>query len=168
MREAGLDDNKINEIVSIPKGSRPDPATYLSVDYIEKHLKQFENGGSFVMTQKQYVRFVDGSSYIGCPDNSQFIAPKEFMDEINNLANGDIYVFEEMLGFDKGYFSSEGGLVRFNIKDPTKLNLRMPSGNEFGANDHWIPGGYTDGGTAEAIIDKIPNDIDFVDIIFLK
>lgn len=33
----------------------------------------------------------------------------------------------------------------------------MPSGNEYGANSHWIPGGKTDGGVSEAVTDLIPN-----------
>ena len=31
-----------DKITSIPKGSRPDPSTYLSKDYMEQHLKKFE------------------------------------------------------------------------------------------------------------------------------
>ncbi|MBD7911792.1 hypothetical protein [Clostridium cibarium] len=166
--DSGLTQSKIDEILSIDKGKRPDPSTYLSSEYIEQHLKQFDNGGSFVMTKKQYMRFVEGNPYIGCPDNTQFIAPKDFMDKIDNIANGDISIYEKKLGFDDGHFSADGGLVRFDIKDAKSLNVRIPSGNEFGANEHWIPGGYTDGGTAEAIIDNIPNNDDFVDIIFLR
>lgn len=38
--------------------------------------------------------------------------------------------------------------------DPSELtNLRMPSGNEAGANEHWIPGGYLPTGIPEAVID---------------
>ncbi|WP_431802057.1 hypothetical protein [Microbacterium sp. bgisy203] len=31
--------------------------------------------------------------------------------------------------------------------------LRIPTGNEAGANDHWIPGGYLPTGIREAVID---------------
>jgi hypothetical protein len=31
--------------------------------------------------------------------------------------------------------------------------LRLPSGNEGGANENWIPGGFTLSGTAEAVMD---------------
>ncbi|MBU3102433.1 MULTISPECIES: hypothetical protein [Clostridium] len=168
IKSVGLDKVKMDEIVSMSKGSRPQPSTYLSNDYMQLHLKQFENGGSFVMTKQQYMRFVEGNPYIGCPDNTQFIAPKDFMDKIDNTAKGDISVYEKKLGFDDGHFSSQGGLVRFDIKNPNDINLRIPSGNELGANEHWIPGGYTDGGTAEAITDSIPNNIDSVDIKFFK
>lgn len=29
----------------------------------------------------------------------------------------------------------------------------MPSGNEYGANSHWMPSGYTDDGITEAVSD---------------
>lgn len=48
------------------------------------------------------------------------------------------------------------------------LNLRIPSGNEAGANSHWIPGGKTDGGVPEAITDLIPNVPDNVTVYKLS
>lgn len=33
------------------------------------------------------------------------------------------------------------------------VNLRVPSGNEGGANANWLPGGYTSGGVPEAVMD---------------
>lgn len=66
------------------------------------------------------------------------------------------------MGFDEEHFAKGGGLVRIDIKDVTDLNLRIPSGNEYGANSHWIPGGYTEGGVPEAISDLIPNTMNKV------
>ena len=48
-------------------------------------------------------------------------------------------------------------LVRIDIPEPKSLNVRMPRGNELGANNKWIPGGKTSGGRPEAIIDNIPD-----------
>jgi len=48
------------------------------------------------------------------------------------------------------------------------LNLRIPSGNEAGANSHWIPGGKTDGGVLEAITDLISNVPDNVTVYKLS
>ena len=40
------------------------------------------------------------------------------------------------------------------LADPADFdNLRIPSGNEGGANDQWIPGGFTSGGVPEAVVD---------------
>lgn len=73
-----------------------------------------------------------------------------------------------MLGFDEGHFAKGGGLVRIDVEDIADLNLRIPNGNEYGANSHWIPGGYTDGGVPEAVSDLIPNLPDRVVITELK
>ena len=59
--------------------------------------------------------------------------------EIASEAAGDIKYYEKALGFD-----------------------------EAGANRHWIPGGKTDGGVPEAIIDLIPNTSDNVTITEIK
>lgn len=40
--------------------------------------------------------------------------------------------------------------MRVDISSPS--GLRMPSGNEIGANLQWKPGGYTSGGIPEATI----------------
>lgn len=32
-------------------------------------------------------------------------------------------------------------------------DLRIPSGNEGGANSQWVPGGFTAGGVPEAVVD---------------
>ena len=155
---SGLTQSQIKEIVNMPKGSRPDPTTYLSQDYIDGHLAKFEKGASIIMTQQNYEKFVLGNEYIGIPnDGTQFVMPKNYCDEIATKANGNIDVYEKLLGFDEGHFAKGGGLVRIDIKDVTDLNLRIPSGNEYGANSHWIPGGYTEGGVPEAISDLIPN-----------
>lgn len=37
-----------------------------------------------------------------------------------------------------------------------------------GANAHWLPGGYTDGGTTEAIINQIQNNNELVNIKFFN
>ena len=67
-------------------------------------------------------------------------------------------VYEEALGFDIGHFEDGGGLIRIDVNNVEDLNLRIPSGNEAGANNHWIPGGITDGGVPEAVSDLIPNN----------
>lgn len=72
----------------------------------------------------------------------------------NKKANGDISYIEKALGFSEGHFSE--GAWRIDIDNISELNLRLPNGNEYGANSYWIPGGYTSGGIPEAISDTIP------------
>lgn len=115
-------------------------------------------GASIIMTKEQYINYVKGNSTIGIPTyGTQFVLPKNYCDNIASIAAGDIGYYEKALGFDPGHFSDSGGLVRIDIENMDGLNLRVTSGNEAGANSHWIPGGKTDGGVPEVISDLIPN-----------
>lgn len=87
-----------------------------------------------------------------------FVIPKKFCDTVIKHANGDISIIERELGFPKGYFNDGGGLVRIDSDETIGINLRLPSGNETGANSLWIPGGYTSGGISEAVSNTIPLD----------
>ena len=146
---------KIIEITSTEKGSRPNPTTYLSKKYIKNHLKKFQNGVSIVMGVESYKKFVKDSETIGRVDGC-FVMPKYICDTIDKKSDGNILIYEKSLSFTEGYFSSQGGLVRLDIFEIEDLNLRMPSGNESGANELWLPGGFTLGGIPEAVLDPIP------------
>ena len=96
---SGLTQSQIKEIVNMPKGSRPDPTTYLSKEYIDAHLAQFNEGASIIMTKEQYINYVKGNAVIGIPtDNTQFVLPKNYCDKIASEAAGDIKYYEKALG----------------------------------------------------------------------
>lgn len=78
--------------------------------------------------------------------------PSDVADEIIAEANGNVRELEILLGLEQGDLGEFP--VRIDIDNPN--GLRMPNGNERGASDKWIPGGYTSGGTPEAIIDSPP------------
>jgi hypothetical protein len=139
-----LDQAAIDKILSIPKGRRPEPSTYLSLDYIKSHLSEFQGGVTKIMPQAP-------AGTVG-PMGGGFVMSKKQADELIKLSGGDIAKLEELLGFDKGYLGNTP--VRIDIKSPN--GLRMPSGNELGANKYWTPGGYTSGGIKEAVIDPAP------------
>jgi len=40
------------EALNTPKGSRPDPRTYLGDEYVAKHLAKFEDGAAFIFTKQ--------------------------------------------------------------------------------------------------------------------
>ena len=167
LKKSGLDKLKVDEIVSIPKGSRPDPSTYLSKDYIEQHLKQFENGASYIMPKSDYDFYYRGVPEISRPDGTMFFAPKDYMDDIIKEANGDISVIEKKLGYPNGSLAN-GDFTIVNIKNPKYYNMHIPSGNEHGANSEWIPGGFTSGGIPEVILEHVPNDMKNIEIVFLE
>lgn len=52
------------------------------------------------------------------------------------------------MGLDYGSLGNSP--VRIDISNPS--DLRIPSGNELGANSQWLPGGFTAGGIPEATI----------------
>lgn len=112
---------------------------------------------SVIQTDWAYSRYSETNGFVGVPDdNSLFVLPKKFCDEVVTEANGNISFIEMKLGFPEGYFSEGGGLVRIDVDNVSGLNLRIPNGNETGANSLWIPGGYTSGNVPEAISDIIP------------
>ena len=101
-------------------------------------------------------------------DNTLFVMPTKYADKVIKNSNGNINYIEEKLGFPKGYFKYGGGLVRIDIEDLSDLDLRLPSGNETGANSLWIPGGETSGGVPEAILNTVPLDKTRVSRIGIK
>ena len=153
-----LSKSKIDYILSLPKGERPDPKTYLNKKYIKDHLKLFSNGISIIVGLDTYYKYIAYNIFIGRDDNTCFVMPTYICDNIDKIAKGDLSIWEEKLSFTKGYFTNQGGIIRLDIYYIKDLNLRMASGNELGANEYWIPGGYTIGGIPEAVTDKIPVD----------
>ncbi|PKM73130.1 MAG: hypothetical protein CVU91_06070 [Firmicutes bacterium HGW-Firmicutes-16] len=75
--------------------------------------------------------------------------PSSVADDIIRQAAGSVSKLEDLLGLEPGDLGTNP--VRIDIENPK--GLRMPNGNESGSNDYWIPGGYTSGGTKEAVID---------------
>lgn len=129
-----------DEILAIPKGSRPDPTTYLPQEFIDAHLSQFEGG---------VTKFSSGTptGTVG-PPGGTFVMPQAVADHLVDLSEGDPGKLEDLLGLDRGTLGSDP--VRIDI--PSPAGLRVPSGNELGANSQWAPGGYTSGGIPEATI----------------
>jgi hypothetical protein len=74
--------------------------------------------------------------------------PKNVVDEILSQTGGNSLLLEQRLGLNPGDLGQNP--VRIDIPKPT--GLRMPSGNETGANGNWIPGGLSSGGVPEATI----------------
>ncbi|MCH5597971.1 hypothetical protein [Niabella ginsengisoli] len=66
-------------------------------------------------------------------------------------SNGNISKLEEILGLEKGILGNNP--VRIDVDNP--IGLRLPDGNELGANPLWIPGGRTKGGILEATVNQI-------------
>ena len=148
---------KFIEIIEKGNGNRPDPSTYLPASYIAKHLGKFENGASYLVPEAKLVEY--GYDLLG-PPSGQFVSTSIDLDKILAEAAGDIFKIEELLGIDAGAWAEliteDLKVIRIDIPDPKSLNLRLPTGNEGGSNDFWLPGSRTSGGAVEAIVDQIP------------
>lgn len=144
--EAGIAGKTI-DVLSLSKGLRPEPSTYLSREYIEKHIAEFDNGATRIMKKSSYD--VHGPAR---EDGTMFVLPKSQADRILAEAKGDRSYIEKALGFQPGALK-DSQLVRLDFPRPKNHNIRMPSGNELGANEHWLPGGKLPTGLSEGVMD---------------
>lgn len=130
------------EALNAPKGSRPDPRTYLGNDYVAKHLAKFEDGA---------VRFTT-DVYPTLGNKNAFVIPKSEFDNLMIETGGDLAKIEKKLSLDEGSLTSKNAVIAW-IKKKDFGEIKMPTGNEVGANSEWIPGGKTAGGLSEGILD---------------
>lgn len=143
----GLSPEKRDEIVATAKGERPEPSTYLSPDYIDHHLSRFTESVTRFMPESNLDKYG-----IAQRDGTSFVMPSSEADALINAAQGNPRALERALGLPEGFLDSNN-IKRIDILSPDDYNLRIPSGNEAGANDQWIPGGQLPDGTSEAVID---------------
>ncbi len=141
-----LDAATVERIQNLPKGSRPDPTTYIPVDVIDAQLAAFDNGASRFMLQKNLDKYGPAQA-----DGTSFVMTRTEADRLVSTAK-DARSMEDALGLPAGTLNSST-LVRVDVPRPKELNLRIPSGNEAGANTLWIPGGKLPNGYLEGVID---------------
>jgi hypothetical protein len=134
-------------ILAFPKGERPLPSTYLRRKYIKHHLRKFEKEGiaSRIVSKNDFVNFG-----VGKPDKekTEFVGLKS---EIDFLLSLPLIEQANKLGIPVEQLQN-GYLLRINFSLSDGYKVYMPSGNEFGANPKWIPGGKLPTGLHEAII----------------
>jgi hypothetical protein len=119
----------------------------MSQDQIDEHLAKFDKGASRFMTQSNLVKYGPSQR-----DGTSFTMPGSEADALIAKANGDPNALEDALGLPRGTLENNP-LVRVDVPNPRSIGLRVPSGNEAGANDLWIPGGKLPDGASEAVID---------------
>ena len=143
------------KILDFPKGERPAPETYLEPDYIQEHLDKFREGASCLIFESAINEY----NQIGRNDGL-FVLPAREMDRLLEQARGDVRVIENALGIQKNLWrknlSKGDRLLRIDFIPTKDSNLRIPDGNEIGADMLlWRPGGKTEGGLDEAVINPI-------------
>ena len=92
-------------------------------------------------------------------DGTSFVMASSEIDKLMEATKGDPRAMERALGWPEGYLDKHT-VLRIDIPEPQTYNLRIPSGNEAGANSLWLPGGLLPDGLSEAVIDgsEIPPD----------
>jgi len=137
-----------DDIPNISKGERPEPDTYLPNNEIAAHEELFDNGSSRFMTEGNLNKYGPGQR-----DDTSFVMPTNEADLLESNFTSTVDM-EKTLGLPEGMLSDQT-LVRVDFPD---TKVRMPTGNEAGANDDWIPGGTLPNGNNEAIVD-ITSDV---------
>lgn len=145
--QTGISPAKVDEILATPKKQRPDPKTYVPADQYAKHIEAFDQGGSRLMLKKNLDKYGPGRE-----DGTSFLMTKAEADKLLEEAGGDLHKLEDALGLPRGQLDGDE-LVRVDFPKPRELNIRIPSGNEAGANSQWLPGGKLPDGNLEAVID---------------
>lgn len=148
-RRTGASEGKLQEVIDLGRGHRPPPAEYLSAERITEHRAVFDDGASRFSLQKNVDKYG-----LGQRDGTTFVMTRAEADQVLRGAGGDMRKLEEALGLPKGQLDGEA-LVRVDFPPESldELNVRMPSGNEAGANDQWLPGGFLPSGANEAVLD---------------
>jgi hypothetical protein len=121
-----------------------------SVEDLTKAVADFRRSETWSTLQPIASRLLGQYSF-GLGVQGTFVLPKSYVAQGITDSGGDVRKLEQLLGLDKGYLGDNPVLVE--VAKPT--GLRMPSGNEPGANLRWTAGGYTSGGVPEAVVDQI-------------
>jgi hypothetical protein len=97
-----------------------------------------------------------------CPTPG-FGLPKSEFSALIKQTGGDLRAIEKKLGLETGILSVDDTMIVI-IERNNASNLKIPSGNERGANEFWMPGGVTFGGVSEATL-RLPKDQLFKEIV---
>ena len=136
----------IDDVASIPKGERPDPSTYMSQTDLAEHEALFDEGAVRFTSRRAVEEYGTAGS------SEAFVMPKSEFDNVLKESGGDLRVVEQKLGLDLGYLGDKDTMAVY-IKPEDMKDIKIPSGNEAGANNYWIPGGKTSGGVSEGVLD---------------
>ncbi|WP_282784624.1 hypothetical protein [Phaeodactylibacter xiamenensis] len=156
----GFKPGKFSEdVVGIPKGSRPDPSDYLTPSYISQHVTKFDNeGGAFLVVKP----WIEGGSYNTFPPKKFAMLRSDMQKAIDDYnLSGDVSTLENALGYNVGDLAGLQDELYVFYPNSSQYKFKVPDGNEIGANNFWEAGGVTSGGKKEAIMEGLsdPNEV---------
>jgi hypothetical protein len=123
----------------------------------DAHARHFDDGASFLVPKSTWDWLIANRPSVGY-DDGLFVTARKEIDDL--IASGDRAALKQRLGIpdDETAKAWDGPLMRVDVPDPMARNARMPTGQEKGANKHFVPGGKTSGGAPEVVIDPLPKD----------
>lgn len=123
------------------------------MEIIPKSLaKEFEGGGTWFMTEEQYLKYAKGKNIVGRPDG-QFMISSKAANELLSKTGGNSSKMAELLGTD---WLQGQKLMRVDVTNPLNYGPRLPNIRMSGANSKFISGGKTVGKISEIATDRIP------------
>ena len=162
------------------KGKIGSASAYTTPAESEGHLGDFLKGAHAFVSNDAYLKIrgehLTEPNFNAMGAGSNFVAPladaEKLVEEASAAGGRGLFHLEEKLGIPKESWvnqckSVDYGIWRFKILKPDALNLRIPSGDEYGAyatwsdktgaahRGEWRPSGRTLGGAKEAVIDQI-------------
>lgn len=138
--------DSLRDVHAAGNGNRPHPSTYFSQEDLDDHVSRFEHGGTRFMPRSDYDEY--GITH---RDRTSFIMSASEVDDMIAQTGGNPALMEQALGLTPG--TLDGDLVRVDVPRPGDHGIRMPTGNESGANPQWLPGGLTPSNISEGVID---------------
>jgi len=155
-------------------------AAYTTPEERDGHLGEFFRGAHAFVSNDAYLKIrgehLTEPNFNAWGAGSNFVAPLTDADKLVEEASAPggrgLFHLEDKLGIPKMSWvnqckSADYGIWRFKILKPEALNMRIPSGGEYGAYGSWVdkggvahrgewrPSGKTLGGAKEAVIDQI-------------
>ena len=128
-------------------------AAYTTPEEREGHLGEFLRGAHAFVSNDAYLKIrgkhLTEANFNVWGAGSNFVAPLADADKLVEAAPAEggrgLFQLEEELGIPKLFWvnqckSADYGIWRFKILKPEALNLRIPSGGEYGAYGSWVQG----------------------------
>lgn len=122
----------------------------------------FSMGGTKLVSSEMLAQF-PASTTIGNPLET-FIAPTPEIDALLSQGLSRIKIAEKLGIKDPAFLKGDLIRVDLNSKALKDLNIRLPTGNEVGANSLFVPGGKTVGGVTEGVVNGIPKQASGVSV----
>ena len=155
----------------------PHWSSYLSHEFVGKHLAKFDAGGHAFIPMAAHKKVMGLNitvDFKGWGNEWQFISPIDEANVLSDDAQNDqgIKTLEKVCGLPEASWAkgADNKIARYFIspapkgtglsEEEAKKQVEMVTGREYGAHvDFWNAGGITSGGLSEAMIRAVPRDV---------